>query len=141
MEDRAEVNRLKHTVRVLEGALKIEKGHVRDYDEELHTKIKELEELKVDYGKIVKKVELLHDMTDLKDELAHSNECLAKAEKTIVDYKRQLSSLEGAKEKVVELENQVGGLTYKAQKCEEYKLVRTSPVAHEEYFYRHCFAL
>ncbi len=63
-------------------------------------------------------------MDDLNEELAHSHECLVKAEK---NYKRQLSSLEGAKEKVVELEGQVAGLSYKAQKCDEYKLVRIVP--------------
>lgn len=132
-KDGAEISRLRHSVRVLEGTLQVEKKLVQEYYDELCIKIQELEDLRKEHALMQKKVSCLQGMADLQDELAHTNARLVAAEKDIVSYRSEVANLAAAKEKVAELEGKMGGLEYKASKCDEYKLV--SSVVGKQY---HC---
>lgn len=118
-----EISRLKHSVRVLEGTLQVEKKLVQEYYEELCSKMEELESVRHAHTLLERKMGCLQNMTDLQDELSHTTAQLASAEKAIVNYQNKIVSLEGSREKLLELEGKLGSLEYKASKCEEYKLV------------------
>lgn len=114
---------MKHSLRVLEGTLQVEKKLAQEYYTELCTKIQEHEDLKKDYYKLERKLDCLQDMADLQDELAHTASSLAVAEKSIVTYKSKIQSLEQYKEKAHGLESKLDVLRSEVASCEEYKMV------------------
>lgn len=119
-----EISRLKHSLRVTEGTLQVEKKLAEEYYTELCTKIEEHEVLKKDYCQLERKVDCLRDMADLQDELAHATSSLASAEKAISSYKTKVESLEQYKEKATTLERKLASLQSNIASCDEYKIVR-----------------
>lgn len=118
-----EVSRLKHSVRVLEGTLQVEKKLAQEYYTELCGKIQECEELRNGYGQLERKVECLREMGDVRDELDQANLSLAAAEKSVLSYKSKIEVLEGYKEKTAELEATLKSCQRKAAMSEDYRVV------------------
>ncbi len=102
-----EISRLKHSIRVLEKTLQVEKKLAQEYYAELCVKIRECEDLKTDYVTLERKLDCLQEMSDIQDELVHSNKNLAAAEKTLISYKNKIDNLEVYKERAIELESKV----------------------------------
>ena len=116
---------MKHSLRVLEGTLQVEKKLAHEYYSELCAKIEEYEDLKKDFYQLEreKKMGCLQDVKDLRDELEHTSTKLALAEKSLVTCNNKIQSLEVYKVKAKDLEHQVGTLQSEMGSCEEYKMV------------------
>lgn len=121
--DREEISRIKHSLRVLQGTLQVEKKLAQEYYTELCTKIQEHEDLKKDYFQLERKLDCLQGMNDLQDELAHATSSLASAEKTILTYKNKIESLEEYQEKATYLEGKLATLESEIGSHDEYKIV------------------
>lgn len=117
------MSRLGHNVRVLKSSLDMETKLAREYYTEWCAKIKECERLKEDYCQLEKKLECLHQMNDLQDELAHANMNLAAARKSLADYKGRAESLGRYKEKVVDLECKLKDFDTTMSQLDNTKLV------------------
>lgn len=115
---------MKHSLRVLEGTLQVEKKLAQEYYTELCAKIEEHEDWKKDYYQLERKLECLQDVTDLRDELEHTSTKLAMAEKSLAACNNKIQSLETYKVKAEDLERQVETLQSEMKSCEEYKIVR-----------------
>lgn len=118
-----EISRLKHSVRVLEGTLKVEKKLAQEYYTELCSKILECEVLKNSHSQLERKLDCLKEMGDIQDELDHATVSLTMAEKSIMNYKNKIEVLEGYKEKTTELEAMMNTYEAKVALCEDYRLV------------------
>ena len=108
---------------MLEGTLQVEKKLAQEYYTELCSKIQECEELKNSHSQLERKLECLHEMSDVQDELAHMTLSLAAAEKSIAGYRNRIEVLEGYKEKAAEMEAMMRTYETKAAQCEEYHKV------------------
>lgn len=121
-----EVSRLRHSVRVLQGTLQVEKQLAHEYYTELCSKIQEYEDLNTDYNRLERKLDRLQHLSDVEDELTHATACLASAEREIAGYKAKIESLEGCKQMIIELEGKLSKMDSLVASCEEYKLVSAS---------------
>ena len=114
---------MKHSVRVLEGTLQVEKKLAQEYYTELCSRIEEHESLRKDYCQLERKLECLQDVKDMQDELDHATSSLAAAEKSILAYKSKVEGLEVYKERALALESQVAVLESKVVLNEEDRVV------------------
>ncbi len=114
---------MKHSLRVLEGTLEVEKKLAQEYYTELCTKIQEHEDLKKNYCQLEGKLDCLRDMADLQDELAHTATSLALAEKSILTCKSKIESLEVHKERAISLESKITDLESQVASHDEYRMV------------------
>jgi chromosome segregation ATPase len=121
--EREEISRMKHSLRVLEGTLQVEKKLAQEYYTELCTKIQEHEDLKKDYCQLERKLDCLQGMKDLQEELDHTANKLDVAEKTLTTYEAKVHSLEEYKEKAEDMETKLRILQSQVSSAEEYRMV------------------
>lgn len=117
---------MRHSVRVLEGSLQVEKKVAQEYYNELCSKIQDYEELKAAHCQLERKLESLHEMKDIQDELDHTSLSLSSAEKSVQAYKGKVESLEVYKRKASEMEDRLSSYESKAALCDEYQMVSIS---------------
>lgn len=121
--DKEEISRLKHSVRVLEGTLQVEKKLAQEYYTELCSKIQECEEMKNHQNQLDRKLECLQQMSDIQDELAHAMRSLTAAEQSNMALQSKLENMEAYKEKATELEAKMSDYEAKVEQCKEYHMV------------------
>ena len=113
----------RHSIRVLEGSLKLETKLAQEYYTEMCSKIEECERMKKEYCQLESSLQCLHHMNDIQDELAHANMNLAIAQKSLAKYKGQAQSLEQYKAKVLELESKLKDFDMTMSQLDESNLV------------------
>lgn len=121
--EREDISRMKHSVRVLQGTLQVEKKLAQEYYTELCTKIQECENMKKDHYQLERKLDGLQEISDIQDELSHATSNLALAEKTIASYKSKVETLEVYKKKNVELEDKISDFESRAALRNEQHVV------------------
>ncbi len=110
-------------MRVLRGSLDVETKLARDYYNELCVKLEEHEQLKKCYCQLQSKLECLHQMDDIRDELAQTSKDLADAQKSLVIYRDRAEALDRYKDKVADLETMVKDYEITSRQLEDAKLV------------------
>ena len=123
--EREDISRMKHSVRVLQGTLQVEKKLAQEYYTELCAKIQECENLKKDRYQLERKLDGLQELSDIQDELSHATNNLVLAEKTIAGYKSKVETMEVYRRKAIELENKMSDLESRASLADEQNVVST----------------
>lgn len=122
-QESEELSRLRHSIRVLDGSLKVETKLAEEYYAEMCAKIEECEKIKIDYCQLESKLECLHHMNDIQDELAQANMNLAAAQKSLANYKGQAQSMERYKEKALDLEIKLKDFDVTMSQLDDSKIV------------------